>query len=60
MAHDNSLNENDQPYKRQRTSEGVYYDDISEKSLKQNWWHKNTKRRQSTLAQEKHTNAAAW
>ncbi len=60
MARDNSSNSNNQPYKPRRTLASVHFDDLSEKSTEQDWRHKGTKRRQSTLAQEEHTNAAAW
>lgn len=38
----------------------IYFDDISKNSLEQDWQHKHTKNKQSTLAQEGYTNAAAW
>ncbi len=60
MTCDNSSNSNNQPYKPRRTLASVYFDDLSEKSPDQDWRHEDTKRRQSMLAQEKLTNAAAW
>ncbi len=60
MACDNSSNSNDQPYKPRKTLASVHFDDLSEKSPEQDWRYKGTKRRQSTLAQEEYTNAAAW
>ena len=60
MARDNSSNSNDQPYEPRKTLASVHFDDLSEKSPEQDWQHEGTKRRQNTLAQEEHTNAAAW
>lgn len=56
----NSSNKNNQPNKQRKTLASVYFDNISEKSLEQNLWHKNIKYRQSMIAQEEHTNAAIW
>ena len=39
----------------------VHFDDVSEKSLEQDWQHEGTKYKRSILAQEKeHKNAADW
>ncbi len=59
MACDNSSNSNNQPYESQRTLASVHFDDLSKKSPEQDWRHKGTKHRRSTLAQEEHINAAA-
>ncbi len=60
MACDNSSNINNQLYEPRRTLARVYFDDLSEKSPEQDWRHEGIKHRQSTLAQEEHTNVAAW
>ncbi len=60
MICDNSSNENDQLYKLQKTSASVYFDDIFEKSLEQDWQHKMNKHRQSIFAQKEHNNITAW
>ena len=61
MGRDNSSTEqNDQPYEPRRTPASVHFDDVSEKSPEQDWRHEGTNRRRSTLAQEEHTNTAAW
>ena len=61
MACNNSSTKNDQPNEPQRTTSKVHFDDVSEKSPKQDWRHEGTKCRRSILAQEQeHNNAAAW
>lgn len=38
----------------------MYYNNIFEKLLKQNWQYKNTKHKQNIFAQEKHINTIIW
>ena len=61
MVCNNSSTKNNQPNKPQRTPSNIYFNDVSEKSLKQNWQYEGTKYRRNTFAQEQeHNNAAAW
>ncbi len=43
-----------------RWSTSVQFDDELERLPEQNWRHKRTAHKQSTLTQEEHTNATAW
>lgn len=57
MACNNSSNKDDQSDKPQKISASIHFDNVSKKSLEQNWWHKDIKFRQSMLAQKEYTNA---
>ena len=60
MKHNDSLTENDQPYEPRQTSASGHFDNVPKKSPEQDWQYKDTKWRQSTLAQEEYTNTTAW
>ena len=61
MLCNNSLAKNDEPNKPQRIPSNIPFDDISKKSLEQDWQHKSIKCKYSILAQKhKNNNTAAW
>ena len=61
MACNNSSAKNNQPNKSEKTLLNVHFNNVSEKSLEENWQYKNTKYKYSIFAQEqKYDNVAVW